>query len=303
MEDTSREPWSGVQMDFPSKYHFSPLSLFCSEIVTKGLSVEMLTGAGITLSSYLHPLRNTSKHLTLHTFHPVLLSSASQNPKLSISWENQQVHHQPALKNFVMALQGKKPWPGTHFTLRKIPLGVIKTMRIRRPFKGMARWKIILHEARWKAVEIMRMRGLVELGMLLMWREWASEVRWPLHSKWRFPLTPTPWRLLVLVVPRGFKLVVPRRVGLVVPRCLSLIVPALISLFIPHSFMVVIPWRTVRWSLAVKRSLVIRLQKQKKLHFKVSVACQQRAEVKRSFQTCSEQLQLQREDRKMPNCY
>lgn len=133
--------------------------------------------------------------------------------------------------------------------LRKIPLGVIKTMRIRRPFKGMARWKIILHEARWKAVEIMRMRGLVELGMLLMWRKWASEVRWPLHSKWRFPLTPTPWRLFMLVVPRGFKLVVPRRIGLVVPRCLSLIVPALISLLVPHSFMVVIPRRTMRWSL------------------------------------------------------
>lgn len=133
--------------------------------------------------------------------------------------------------------------------LRKIPLGVIKTMRIRRPFKGMARWKIILHEARWKAVEIMRMRGLVELGMLLMWRKWASEVRWPLHSKWRFPLTPTPWRLLVLVVPRCFKLVVPRRIRLVVPRGLSLIVPALIPLFVPHSFVVVIPGRTVRWSL------------------------------------------------------
>lgn len=133
--------------------------------------------------------------------------------------------------------------------LRKIPLGVIKTMRIRRPFKGMARWKIILHEARWKAVEIMRMRGLVELGMLLMWRKWASEVRWPLHSKWRFPLTPTPWRLFVLVVPRRFKLVVPRRIGLVVPGCLALIIPTLISLFIPHSFMVVIPRRTMRWSL------------------------------------------------------
>lgn len=133
--------------------------------------------------------------------------------------------------------------------LRKIPLGVIKTMRIRRPFKGMARWEIILHEARWKAVEIMRMRGLVELGMLLMWRKWASEVRWPLHSKWRFPLTPTPWRLLRLVVPRCFKLVVPRRIGLVVPWGLSLIVPALISLFVPHSFVVVIPGRTVRWSL------------------------------------------------------
>lgn len=139
----------------------------------------------------------------------------------------------------------------------------------------MARWKIILHEARWKAVEIMRMRGLVELGMLLMWRKWASEVRWPLHSKWRFPLTPTPWRLFVLVVPRGFKLVVPRRIGLVVPRRLTLVVPALISLFVPHSFMVVIPWRTVRWSLVVKiTSLVIRLQESDKniLPFKVNIA-------------------------------
>lgn len=162
------------------------------------------------------------------------------------------------------ASQRKKTWPGTHFTLRKIPLGVIKTMRIRRPFKGMARWKIILHEARWKAVEIMRMRGLVELGMLLMWRKWASEVRWPLHSKWWFPLTPTPWRLFMLVVPRCFKLVVPRRIRLVVPRRLSLIVPALISLFVPHSFMVVIPGRTMRRSLAGKYgNPVVRLQKQR----------------------------------------
>lgn len=57
----------------------------------------------------------------------------------------------------------------------------------------------------------------------------------------------------MLVVPWCFKLVVPRRIGLVVPRCLSLIVPALISLFIPHSFMVVIPGRTMRWSLVVKK--------------------------------------------------
>lgn len=82
----------------------------------------------------------------------------------------------------------------------------------------------------------------------------------------------------MLVVPRGFKLVVPRRIGLVVPRRLSLVVPALISLFVPHSFMVVIPWRTVRWSLVVKvMSLVIRLQESDKniLPFKVNIACRQ----------------------------
>lgn len=110
--------------------------------------------------------------------------------------------------------------------LRKIPLGVVKTMRIRRPFKGMARWEVILHEARWEAVEIMWMWGLIELGMLLMWREWASEVRWPLHSKWRLPLAPSPWRLLVLVVPWCFKLVVPRRIWLVIPRGLPLVIPS-----------------------------------------------------------------------------
>lgn len=83
----------------------------------------------------------------------------------------------------------------------KISLWVVELVRrIRRPFEVMVRRKLVLHEVRRKAAEVMRRRWLVKRQRLLVGRERPAEVRRSLHAERRFPLTPR-WRL-ILVVPR-----------------------------------------------------------------------------------------------------
>lgn len=135
--------------------------------------------------------------------------------------------------------------------MREIPLRIVKAMGIWRPFEGMPRGEVILHEARWEAVEVMWMRRLIELRVLLVRRERPSKVRWALHTERGFSLAPGPWRLLMLVVPGSFKLIIPGWVRLVVPGSFTLIVPARLPLFVPHPLVVTVPWRTVGRTLVV----------------------------------------------------
>lgn len=142
---------------------------------------------------------------------------------------------------------------GSHFS-REVPLGVVEAVRIGWPLEGVPWGEVILHEARWEAVEVVGVRRLVELWVLLVGREGPSEVRWPLHAEGRLTLATTPGRLLVLAVPGALELAVPVGVGLAVPGCIALAVPARVpALLTPHALVAVVPgWAVGRSALVVR---------------------------------------------------
>lgn len=155
--------------------------------------------------------------------------------------------------------------------MRKIPLGVVKAVGVRRPLKRVPWGEVILHEPRREAVEVVGVRWLVELGVLLVRREGPPEVGRPLHAEGGLSLTPTPGWLLMLAVPRGLKLVVPGRIRLVVPGGFTLVVPARLPLLVPHPFVVAVPWGAMRGALVMRKWRLIRgLQEQKQtVNYKV----------------------------------
>lgn len=126
-------------------------------------------------------------------------------------------------------------------------------MRVGWPLKRMTRGEVILHEAGWETVEVVRMWRLVELWVLLVGREGPTEVGGPLHPEGRLTLSTAPGRWLMLIVPWSFKLVIPIGVRLVVPRSISLPIPARVpSLLTPHALMAVVPgWAMGRSTLVV----------------------------------------------------
>lgn len=127
-------------------------------------------------------------------------------------------------------------------------------MGVGRPLEGVPRGKVVLHEARWEAVEVVGVRRLVELWVLLVGREGSPEVGRPLHAEGRLALASAPRRLLVLAVPGALELAVPVGVGLAVPGRVPLAVPAGVpTLLAPHALMAVVPgWAVGRPALVVR---------------------------------------------------